>query len=110
MKKLSRILCILMTFVMLFCMIGGVPAWAAEDDPSATAPVTEPPLESEPVTAGETEPPPETEPILETLPISAEELLPEDMGLFSTRATYQDGKYRQRAAIWNTVGEKVNYT
>lgn len=110
MKKLSRILCLLMTFVMVFCMIGGVPAWAAEDDPSATAPVTEPPLESEPVTAGETEPPPETEPILETLPISAEELLPEDMGLFSTRATYQEGKYRQRAVIWNTVGEKVNYT
>ena len=110
MKKLSRILCLLMTFVMVFCMIGGVPAWAAEDDPSATAPVTEPPLESEPVTAGETEPPPETEPILETLPISAEELLPEDMGLFSTRATYPDGKYRQRAVIWNTVGEKVNYT
>ena len=108
MKKLSRILCLLMTCVMMFCMIGGVPVLASEDDP--TVPVTEPPLESEQVTAEETDPPLETEPILETLPISAEETLTEDMGLFSTRATYQEGKYRQRAVIWNTVGEKVNYT
>ena len=53
MKKLSRILCLLMTCVMMFCMIGGVPVLASEDDP--TVPVTEPPLESEQVTAEETD-------------------------------------------------------
>ena len=106
MKRLSRILCLLLTFVMVFCLIGGVPVWATEDDPTVTVSVTEPPLESETEDTALSE----TEPLLEVLPTLAEELTTEDVGLFSTRATYQDGKYRQRAVIWNTVGEKVKYT
>ena len=104
MKKLSRILSLLLVFVMVFSFVSVAPVSAAEDDVTVTIPATEFQSESELI------PTEETEPILETLPESAEETLTEDMGLFSTRATYQEGKYRQRAVIWNTVGEKVNYT
>lgn len=104
MKKLSRILSLLLVFVMVFSFVSVAPVSAAEDDVTVTIPTTELQSESELI------PTEETEPILETLPESAEETLTEDMGLFSTRATYQEGKYRQRAVIWNTVGEKVNYT
>ncbi len=104
MKKLSRILCFMLAFVMVFSFIFVAPASAAEDDSTVTIPAAELQSESEPI------PTEETEPMLETLPVSAEELLPEDVGLFSTRATYENGKYRQRAVIWTTNGEKIEYT
>ena len=104
MKKLSRILSLLLVFVMVFSFISVAPASAAEDDVTVTIPANELQSESEPI------PTEETEPILETLPESAEELLPEDAAIFSTRAPYANGKYRQKAVIWTTNGEKVNYT
>ena len=104
MKKLSRILCFMLVFVMVFSFISVAPASAAEDDVTVTIPATELQSESEPI------PTEETEPILETLPESAEELLPEDAAVFSTRATYENGKYRQKAVIWTTNGEKIEYT
>lgn len=104
MKKLSRILSLLLVFVMVFSFISVAPASAAGDDVTVTIPAAEIQSESEPI------PTEETEPILETLPESAEELLPEDAAVFSTRATYENGKYRQRAVIWTTNGERVNYT
>ena len=89
---------------MVFSFVSVAPVSAAEDDSAVIIPVTELQSESEPI------PTEETEPILETLPESAEELLPEDAAVFSTRATYENGKYRQRAVIWTTNGEKIEYT
>ena len=110
MKKISRILCFMLVFVMVFSFISVAPASAAEDDSAVTIPVTELPSGSAPVPTEGTEPSLETEPMLETLPVSAEELSPEDAAVFSTRATYENGKYRQRAVIWTTNGEKIEYT
>ena len=104
MKKISRILCFMLVFVMVFSFISFTPASATEVDNTVTIPAAEIQSESEPI------PTEETEPILETLPESAEELLPEDAAAFSTRATYENGKYRQRAVIWTTNGEKIEYT
>ena len=104
MKKLIRIFCLLLTFVMVFSMISVAPVRATEETDGETEP------EIVTTSIEETEPTPESEPLIEIVTIPPEELTGNDAALFSTRATYQDGKYRQRAVIWNTVGEEIEYT
>lgn len=96
MKKISRIVSLLLTFVLVFSMISLSPVRAAEVPPA-----------EESASTSETDAAEPEEYQAETVP---EETLAVDSSLFTTRATYENGKYRQRAVVWNTVGEKVNYT
>lgn len=84
MKKISRILCLLLTILMVFSMISLSPVWAQEaSEPESTiAEVTEP----------------------------ATETLLDDSILFSPRATYENGKYRPKAVVWNCNYEKISYS
>lgn len=86
MKKITRIFCLLLTFVMVFSMISLSPARAAELS--------------------------ETEPILMETVADVEPTItePEETLSFSTRATYENGKYRPKAAIWNCSNEKISYS
>ena len=92
-KKLSRILCLLLTFIMVFSAIYVAPANAEEPDA---------PPETESVTVTEPE---LTEPTTETIPESTE--LP---AMYATRATYENGKYRETAYIYTTNGQYIEYT
>lgn len=89
MKKISRILCLLLTFVMVFSMISLSPVWAQEAS------------EPESIIA-ETTVPEYTEPDTETEP--------DESMFFSTRAAYPNGRYRSKAVIWNCNYEKIKYS
>lgn len=109
MKKLSQFLCIALILVMMLSMVTGISVKASETDSSVLV------SETEPTTESITTAPEETEPFLEdatieTVPILADELPLKDSALLSTRATYDNGKYRQKAVIWTTNGESVEYT
>lgn len=111
MQKISRILCLLLTFVLVFSMISLSPISAAEvpeAEPILTeeAPLAEP-VEEEDTTL-ETDTTEAEESQAETVP--EETLAGDSSSLFTTRAVYENGKYRQKAVIWTTNGEKVNYT
>lgn len=109
MKKLSQFLCIALILVMMLSMVTGISVKASETDSGVLV------SETEPTTESITTAPEETEPFLEdatieTVPILADELPLKDSALLSTRATYDNGKYRQKAVIWTTNGESVEYT
>lgn len=111
MKKISRIVSLLLTFVLVFSMISLSPVRAAEvPDTESILPEeassTEPAEES--ASIAETDATDPTESQAETVP--EETLAGDSSSLLTTRATYENGKYRQRAVIWTTNGEKVNYT
>ena len=91
MKKISRILCLLMAFVMVFSMISLSPVWAAE--------ASEPTAVSDEITT-------ETEPVV----TEPEDTVPEELLLYATRATYENGKYRPKAVVWNCNYEKISYS
>lgn len=105
-KKTTRVFCLLLTFIMVFGMIATVPVRAAETIPEETVAemnvVYE--TESEPEETAETDTITEDELILE------DESALENTALLSTKASYFNGKYRQRAVIWTTNGEAVTYT
>ena len=89
MKKVSRILCLLLTFLMVFSMISLSPVWAQEaSEPESTIVDVIEPETTEP----------ETEPSLE------------ESIFFTTRAAYPNGRYRSKAVIWNCNYEKIKYS
>lgn len=89
MKKISRILCLLLTFVMVFSMISLSPVWAQEaSEPESIIAETTVPEDTEPEIATE----------------------PDEGTFFSTRAAYPNGRYRSKAVIWNCNYEKIKYT
>lgn len=91
MKKLSRIFCLLMTFVMVFSMISLSPVRAAEVPESET-------ISLETTTDDE---------LTVTTP---EEIEQEESLLYATRAAYENGKYRPKAVVWNCSNEKISYS
>lgn len=118
MKKISRILCLLLSFVLVFCMFPASAVMAAEIEDTETTPTdpTQTPLDAVSEETLPTETVTDTEPTAEPSPeeIEAEamQMLATDSGIstFATRATYENGKYSQRAIIWPTNGETVKYT
>ena len=91
MKKISRILCLLLTFVMVFSMISLSPVRAAEVPESEAIPL-------ETTTDDE---------LSVTMP---EEIEQEEPLLYATRAAYENGKYRPKAVVWNCSNEKISYS
>ena len=91
MKKLSRIFCLLMTFVMVFSMISLSPVRAAEVPESETIPL-------------------ETTTDDELTVTTPEEIEQEEPLLYATRAAYENGKYRPKAVVWNCSNEKISYS
>ena len=110
MKKLSRILCMLLTVIMLFSIIAVAPVNAAETDRTEVPLETESATESAGVPAEGSEPSLRTEPLTESNTIPTVNASDDVTSMFSTRVTYENGKYRQKAVIWTTNGERVNYT
>ena len=94
MKKISRIFSFLLAFVMVFSMISLSPVWAEE---------VSQPERIENSTAENTEQ-------AEAESTESAETSPEDSALLSTRAAYENGKYRPKAAIWNCSNEKISYS
>ena len=90
MKKISRILCLLLTFVMVFSMISLSPVWAQEASELEIISTVPEDMEQ-----AETEPP---------------ETIPDESMFFSTRAAYPNGRYRSKAVIWNCNYEKIKYS
>lgn len=102
MEKISRIISLLLTFMLVFSMISLTPVWAQEASVSETqiAEATFPEETAETTVPNETEGT-ATEPT---------EVSIGDAMLFSARASYPNGRYRSKAVIWNCVNEKVQYT
>ena len=97
MKKISRILCLLMTFLMVFSLISLSPVGAQEaSEPETQINEDTQPEEFKPVLAEPIEWPETTE------------TPAEDPAAFSTRATYTNGYYRPRAVVWTYNGEKIS--
>lgn len=91
MKKLSRIFCLLLTFVMVFSMISLSPVRAAEVPESETIPL-------------------ETTTDDELTVTTPEEIEQEEPLLYATRAAYENGKYRPKAVVWSCNYEKIHYS
>ena len=91
MKKISRILCLLLTFVMVFSMISLSPVRAAEVPESEAIPL-------------------ETTTDDELSVTMLEEIEQEEPLLYATRAAYENGKYRPKAVVWNCSNEKISYS
>ena len=91
MKKLSRIFCLLLTFVMVFSMISLSPVRAAEVPESEKIPL-------------------ETTTDDEFTVTTPEEIEQEEPLLYATRAAYENGKYRPKAVVWSCNYEKIHYS